>query len=169
MRKCLDEGKKSNTESDSQNVRNIEDKRAPFRELQNLCLKSPEKVILGQPYKFLRNTFDLLRPLVQNKVDFFMISESKLDNSIPVAQFKIFGYISPYRFDRKINGGGILLYIREDIPSRILRVFKLPTQGFFVELNLYKTKWLLCYIYNPQRSINPTSCRNFEKYCMFSH
>lgn len=39
---------KSATEPNSQDVRNIEDKHTPFRELQNLHWKNPEKVIAGQ-------------------------------------------------------------------------------------------------------------------------
>ena len=77
-----------------------------------------------------------------------MISESKLDNSFPVAQFEISGYTTPYRFDRNRNGSRILLSIREDIPSKTLHVFKV--EGFFVELNLLKTNWLCC-IYNPHK------------------
>ena len=57
---------------------------------------------------------------VQNKVDIFIISESKLDNSFPVAQFETSGYTTSYRFDRKSNGGGILLYVKHDIPSKPL-------------------------------------------------
>ena len=79
-----------------------------------------------------------------------MISESKLINSFPVAQFESCGYTIPYIFDRDSNGGGILFYIGEDIPSKTLHVFKVPVEGLFVELNLYKTKWLLCYIYKSQ-------------------
>ena len=79
----------------------------------------------------MRNKLDLLQPLVQNRVVFFVISESKLDNSFPVAQFGNSGYITPYRFDRHSNDGGTLLYIREDIPSKTLHVFKLPKEGFF--------------------------------------
>ena len=78
----------------------------------------------------MKNKFDLLRALVPNKVDIFMISESKLDNSFPVAQFEITKYTTPYIFDRNRNGGGILLYIRENIPSKTLHVFKLPMKGF---------------------------------------
>ena len=79
--------KKSNTEPGSQNIRNIKDKHTLFREIQNLCLKNPEKTIVGQlNTNSLRSNFDLLRLVVQNRVDIFMISESKLDNSFPVAQ-----------------------------------------------------------------------------------
>ena len=49
-----------------------------------------------------------------------MISESKLDGSLPHSEFLIDGFHRPLRFDRNKNGGGILLYVREDIPAKIL-------------------------------------------------
>ena len=49
-----------------------------------------------------------------------MISETKLDSTFPSNQFTIEGYAAPIRFDRNCRGGGILLYIREDIPARLL-------------------------------------------------
>ena len=49
-----------------------------------------------------------------------MIPESKLDDSFPRSQFLIDGFHRPLRFDRNKNGGGILLYVREDIPAEIL-------------------------------------------------
>ena len=30
------------------------------------------------------------------------------------------GYTAPYRLDRNSTGGGMLLYVRDDIPSKIL-------------------------------------------------
>ena len=61
------------------------------------------------------------------------------------------GYSEPYRFDRNRNGGGVLIYIREDIPSKLLADHKLPhdIEGIFVELNLRKKKWLLFGSYHP--------------------
>ena len=44
-----------------------------------------------------------------------MISETKLDETFPAAQFSLQGFCDPYRFDCNCNGGGIMLYIREDI------------------------------------------------------
>ena len=46
-----------------------------------------------------------------------------------------------------INGGGKLLYIREKIPSLSFHS-NVSIAGFFVELNVRKKKWLLCYSYN---------------------
>ena len=50
----------------------------------------------------------------------YLISETKIYSSFPLAQFHLEGYATPYRSDRNANGGGILLYTREDIPSKLL-------------------------------------------------
>ena len=68
-----------------------------------------------------------------------MISETKLDESFPSGQFLLDGCSVPYHFDRDGNGGGTLLYIREDIPSKLLSMNK-NIEGFFVERNLRKKK-----------------------------
>ena len=51
----------------------------------------------------------------------------------------------PYRLDRNRKGGGIIVYVREDIPSKISEKHQLPqdVEGMFVELNFSKIKWLL--------------------------
>ena len=76
--------------------------------------------------------------------DFLMVSETKLDNSFPVGQFFIDGYGPPIRLDRDIHGGGLMLFVREDIPYKLISVENKPMEGFDVEINLRKTKWLLC-------------------------
>ena len=48
-----------------------------------------------------------------------MILETKIDNSFPTMQFHIEGYCI-YRLDRNEYGGGILVYVREDIPSKFI-------------------------------------------------
>ena len=53
--------------------------------------------------------------------------------------------------DRNIHGTGILFYVREDIPTKLLSVESLPTECFFVEINLRKRKWLVCCSYNPHK------------------
>ena len=80
-----------------------------------------------------------------------MISETKLDDSFPMGQFLIDNFSEPIRLDRNKNGGGILPYIREDIPSNILYFETLPIEGFYVEINLHKKKWLLSCSYNPDK------------------
>ena len=56
--------------------------------------------------------------------------------------------------DRCSNGGGLLLHIREDIPSRLLTEYK-PLENvecLFVEINIKKKKWLVCWSYNPYQN-----------------
>ena len=88
-----------------------------------------------------------MKDLASN-VDLLMISETKIDNSFPKRQFLVKGFCEPFRIDRNIHGGGILFYVREDIPVKLLSVEPLPTECFFVETNLQKRKWLVCCSYN---------------------
>ena len=59
-----------------------------------------------------------------------MISETKLEVSFPVSQFLISDFEN--RLDRSSSGGGIMLYIREGIPFKLLKssVYK-PMQKRF--------------------------------------
>ena len=74
-----------------------------------------------------------------------------LDYSFPDGQFLIEGYSKPYRIDRNC-GGVIVSYVRADIPSKLLPTELLPMEGFYVEINLQKKKWLLCCYYNPNKN-----------------
>ena len=65
-----------------------------------------------------------------DNIDILMISETKLDNSFPEGQFLLPGYSSPYRFDRNCLGGGIILYVREDILSKLLSIENQPIEDF---------------------------------------
>ena len=56
-------------------------------------------------------------------------------------------------FTQNSKGGGLLLYIPEDIPSKILTYSSnLDTETLLVEINLRKRKWLLNGSYNPNKS-----------------
>ena len=73
--------------------------------------------------------------IINNNMDLLIISETILDPFFPTGQFHIHGFSEPYRFDRNGKGGGILLYIREAIPSK-LTLTKLTIERFFVKINL---------------------------------
>ena len=77
---------------------------------------------------------------IKDNIDILMISETKLDESFPSGQFLLNGFSTPFRQDRTANGGGILLYIREDIPATFLSLVSDSVEGFFVEINLKNTK-----------------------------
>ena len=96
----------------------------------------------------------MLIAAASGNLDILLLTETKLDSSFPNAQFEIKGYTTPYRVDRDVHGGGLLLYVREDIPSKLLIDLKKSDnqEGIFVEINLRKKKWVLCCSYNPHKS-----------------
>ena len=86
-------------------------------------------------------------------IDIFLISKTKLNDSFPTAQFLIKGFGAPYRFDRNSKGSGLLLYICEDITSKILTYScNCDIETLFVEINLRKGKWFLNNSYNSNKS-----------------
>ena len=84
-------------------------------------------------------------------VDVLVLSETKIDESFPEDQFKIPGFCTPFRLDRGRFGGGILVYIQENIPAKLASEAK-TIEGIFIELNFRKKKWLLSCSYNPSKS-----------------
>ena len=91
----------------------------------------------------IRNKFEELIGQVKGTIDVLMISETKIDGSLPIANFLTHGFSQPYRTDRYSSGGGIMLYVREDILSNLLKVECLPTEGFHFELKLRSENWLI--------------------------
>ena len=90
---------------------------------------------------------------VKGNIDVSMISETKIDDSFPLENFLIGGFSRPYRLDRDLLGRGILLYVREDIPSNLLKVETKPIEGFYVEINLRNDKWLMNSTYSPHKNM----------------
>ena len=88
----------------------------------------------------LRNRFELLTHQIKDNLDILMIYETKLDESFPASQFFMKGFSSLHRLDRNCNGGGILLYIRKNIPSKLVSIEKDLTEVFFVEIDLRNKK-----------------------------
>ena len=100
----------------------------------------------------IRNKFDNLSQLIRGKIDVLLISETKIDDSFPKGQFLIDGFSAPYRLDRNCQGGGLMLFVREDITSNLLTSEEKPIESFYVELNLRNSKWLVNCSYNPHRN-----------------
>ena len=88
----------------------------------------------------MRNKFDALVDQIKGNLDILLISETKLDESFPEGQFKIPGFTSPFRRNRNEFGGGIMVFIREDIPSKVISKETLSIEGMFIELNFCKKK-----------------------------
>ena len=130
----------------------IDENTTDFCGINDLRNQNPFRVIIGHiNINSIRNKFEPLVSFINNNLDILMISETKIDDTFPDSQFLIKGFSVPYRLDRAAKGGGILLYIREDIPSKRIKkvTFDESFEGFFKEINLKSKKWLLVYSYNP--------------------
>ena len=90
----------------------------------------------------IRNKFEHLAEALMGNVDILMVTETKIDKSFPASQFIIPGFNSPYRFNRTKEGGGILVYKREDIPSKLLNISYIASdiECLGIEVNLQKVK-----------------------------
>ena len=120
--------------------------------MENLKLKNNHRLVIGNlNINSTSNKFDNLKLIIQGKIDILVITETKTDSTFPLNQFAIQGYSKPCRFDRNRNGGGVFIYVREDIPSRELKIHNTPEdiESIFIEINLIKTKWLFCGCYHP--------------------
>ena len=88
-----------------------------------------------------------------------MLTETKLDDTFPLGQFYVEGFTMPNRLDRNRNGGGVINYVMEDIPSKLPQ----DVEGMFVELNFRKIKWLLFGAYNPSPKMTSTILKHSIK------
>ena len=132
----------------------LSDNNDPYHALRGIRVSNVDRLIIGQlNINSLGNKFEALKLIVKGNLDIFIITESKLDDTFPVNQFIIDGFSPPFRADRNKNGGGVIIYVRDDIPSRELKAHP-PTinlKGIFFEINLKKSKWLVFGGYNPQK------------------
>ena len=89
---------------------------------------------------------------------------TKCYNYYKVRQYKEFS--NPYRLDRNSHSGGILVYVRDNIPSNLVKLDQKfeNFQGFFIQLELSKrNKWLLSYSCNPQKENTKQHLSNISK------
>ena len=127
--------------------KNAEKHDDPSVNLRHYKLNSINKVVFAHiNINSIRNKFEDLKEIVQKNIDILTISETKLDESFPTNQFNMDGYAPPFRLDRSSEGGGLLIYIRDDIPAKILKNHPLPKccEGIFIEIKLREYK-LACF------------------------
>ena len=127
-----------------------------FNDLRDIRIKNIGRVIVATlNINSIAGKFEQLKFLVTNNIDVLILTETKIDNSFPERQFIIDGYSKPYRLDRNSHGGGIIIYVREDIPSKELKKHSFPDdiEGIFIEINLRKTKLLIFGTYHPPPSL----------------
>ena len=59
-------------------------------------------------------------------------------SKLQISQFTINGFNTPYYFDRNGNGGGVIIYVRQHVPSKLLSTERNLFARFFVEINWHK-------------------------------
>ena len=89
---------------------------------------------------------------IKGKTDVLLVPNSKIDDIFLNGDFLIDRFTTPYRLDRNSNGGGIMLFVKEDILSNLVEAEAKPIEGFYIELKLRNDKWLLNCSYNPHKN-----------------
>ena len=93
------------------------------------------------------------------------ISETKLDDTFPLNQFILERFTPLYRPDRTKHDDGLMLFVRKDIPSKLLPNID-PSgniDNIFVEINLRSMKWLTSGSYNPNVGLIQNHTANLSK------
>ena len=121
-------------------------------EIKNLKLRNVNRLMIDHlNINSLPTKFDQLREIVLKYVDVLVITESKPDDTFLTSEFLVTGFSIPHRLDQNRNGGGIMIFICDYIPSRLLmkHIFPDDIEGLFIELNFRKIRWLLFRTYHP--------------------
>ena len=119
-------------------------------EIQQQRVDNAKSIIVGHlNINSIRNKFIFAESIIK-AFDLFVISEAKLDSTIPMNQFYIFGF-KVFRLDRNRFGRGLILYINENIPCRPLNDH--PTcpdlELIAIEIHQNKRRWLFIGMYKP--------------------
>ena len=69
-------------------------------------------------------------------IDVWILKETKVGASFPKSQLKIDDYLRSFKYDRYQFGGGVLIYLRDDIPCKELSEHKFPIdiEGYLSKL-----------------------------------
>ena len=97
---------------------------------------------------FRNKIIDLGEILKELPLDYLVISETKLDESFPNAQFKLNGYDVRARRDRQRHGGGLIEFVRQGFICKRLKKYELNcSECICSEFTISKKKWICFSIY----------------------
>ena len=91
---------------------------------------------------FLASVLDEFKLIVSRISDILIITKTNLRHTFPTSQFYIEYFPIPCRLDRNRNGSGIFIYVREDIPAKVLAKHNLAEdlERIFLEISFEKSK-----------------------------
>ena len=150
-------------ENSSMSLKQRHDKYVFLQDMLDFRECNPKNLIVGHlNVNGLRNKFSEIEYMVlQNTLDILFVSETKLDESFPKHQFNVTGFKS-HRADRNSHGGGIMSYIRDDIPHRRRHDFedivKSPVETIILKAMIRNETWLFTCPYNPNNKCKHVCC-----------
>ena len=115
-------------------------------------LKYPTNPLIGcLNINSLRNKIIDVREVTGKlSLDYFVISETKLDESFPSAQFNISNYEIRNRRDRDKNGGGLIEFVRKGFITKRLKDYETQIcETICSEFTISKRKWICFRVYRP--------------------
>ena len=122
-----------------------------FQSVHKHTLQNPKNIVIGHlNVNSLRNKFEAVEELVQNKVDICFLTGTKIDETFRNQQFMTNGY-KLFRRDRNCHGGGVLCYINKNIPSKTVNVDGIVKECeiVLIEFSMKTRKWLFIGLYKP--------------------
>ena len=112
-------------------------------------------IIVHLNINLIRRKFKILKEVIGNKINIFLISQTKIDATFPLSQIILEEFTLPYRLDRTEHGGGIICFVREEIPSKLFPNVN-PCgniKNIFVKIDLGSKKWLKSGSFNTNVSL----------------
>ena len=120
------------------NTESVDDTNDEFlRDLKLMRRNNAQNLIIGHlNVNSLRNKFLSINELLVKNIDIFLLTETKLDDSFPINQFRIDGY-RLFRYDRNKFGGGLCLYVNENLACKSVKCNLLSDiESLSIEINL---------------------------------
>ena len=115
-------------------------------------LKYPIKPLIGYlNINSLRNKIIDVREVIGKlSLDYFVISETKLDERFLSAQFNISNYEIRNQRDRDKNGGGLIEFVRKGFITKRLKDYETQIcETICSEFTISKRKWICFSVYRP--------------------
>ena len=136
------------------NLSLLDDMSDPTAILKGLKEKNSEQPVIAHlNINSLSSKFEPLAEMVKDNIDFLLVTESKLDDTFPMGQFQMEGFARPIRLDRTRYGGGVIIFVRDDLTCYELKPRTLypELECTFLEMRIRQSKWLVFVGYNPHK------------------
>ena len=120
-------------------------------------LKQPRNPLIGyMNINSLRNKIvDAREAFGKLQLDYFVLSETKLDDSFPSAQFCTENYEIRNRRDRDKNGGGLIQLFRKGLITKNIKEYETKvSETIASEFTISKKRWFCLSVSRPPTSTN---------------